>query len=153
MASLTHKGDRKALKAGDKVTIASYNGDTDDYVLPEFLYEIKELDVDAGLEYCGDGEDYIMALQMYRENAQKRAEEIEKYYAAGDIKNITVKVHALKSSSRSIGALKLGEFAARLEKAGNSGDKKMLDENLGELISRYRQLARDLKPIGDCNTI
>ena len=136
---------------GDKVTIASYNGDTDDYVLPEFLYEIKELDVDAGLEYCGDGEDYIMALQMYRENAQKRAEEIEKYYAAGDIKNITVKVHALKSSSRSIGALKLGEFAAGLEEAGNSKDVKMLDENLGELLQRYRQLAEALKPLDECN--
>ncbi len=138
---------------GDKVTIASYNGDTDDYVLPEFLYEIKELDVDAGLEYCGGGEDYIMALQMYRKSAEKKAEEIEKYYAAGDIKNTTVKVHALKSSSRSIGALKLGEFAAGLEEAGNMGDEKMLDENLGELIQRYRQLAEELKPLDEYNII
>ncbi len=88
-----------------------------------------------------------MALEMYMESADKKAEEIERYMAEGDIKNTTVMVHALKSASRSIGALELGEFAARLEKAGDGGDKETLDRELGDLISRYRQLAMDLKPL------
>jgi signal transduction histidine kinase/CheY-like chemotaxis protein/HPt (histidine-containing phosphotransfer) domain-containing protein len=131
----------------DKVITASGEEDTDDNTLPSFLSDLKELDVDAGLAYCGDAEDYLMALEMYMKSADKKAEEIERYMAEGDIKNTTVMVHALKSASRSIGALELGEFAARLEKAGDGGDKETLDRELGDLISRYRQLAMDLKPL------
>ena len=133
----------------DDMVTSSDNNDADENVLPKFLYGIKELDLDSGLSYCGDEEDYMEALSMYLGSAEKKAEEIEKYWAARDIKNTTIKVHALKSSSRAIGALELGEFAARLEKAGNSGDSDMLDKELVELISRYRQLARDLEPLND----
>ena len=135
---------------GDKVTpVSDDNDDTDDYVLPDLLYGLKEIDVDSGLDYCGDGESYVMTLGMYSASAEKKAEEIENYRAAGDIKNATVKIHALKSASRAIGALELGEFAAKLEKAGNSGDIETLDKELGELLSRYRQLASDLEPLNE----
>ncbi|MCR5683973.1 MAG: response regulator, partial [Lachnospiraceae bacterium] len=144
---------------GEKVTIASDNDDnddnddtrnnTDDNELPDFLYGLKELNLDSGLDYCGDAEDYIMALETYLGSAAKKAEEIEKYWEARDIKNTTVKVHGLKSSSRAIGALDLGEFAARLEEAGNNDDSEILDKELGEFISRYRQLAKDLEPLND----
>ncbi len=142
---------------GDKVTVvtdtddAGDTGDTGDCELPDFLYDIEELDIDAGLEYCGDAEDYIMALEMYLGSADNKAQEIEDYWAAGDIKNTTIKVHALKSASRAIGALKLGEFAARLEEAGNNDDTETLSAELGELISGYRQLARDLEPLDELN--
>ncbi len=139
---------------GDKVVpvIDSDDADADkndDRVLPDFLYELKELDTDSGLDYCGDVEDYIYTLRMYMGSAEEKAREIEDYRAAGDIKNTTVKIHALKSASRAIGALALGEFAARLEKAGNSGDTDTLDKELGKLIAGYRQLAKDLEPLND----
>ncbi|MBQ1527519.1 MAG: Hpt domain-containing protein, partial [Lachnospiraceae bacterium] len=136
----------------DKVTCVSGDDDIDedeDQALPDFLYDIKEIDTDSGLNYCGDGESYVDALMMYMGSAEKKAEEIEKYRAAGDIKNVTIKVHALKSASRSIGALKLGEFAERLEKAGDSGDQETLYQELDKLLLRYRQLARDLEPLND----
>ena len=135
----------------DKVAPASGidDADTGDHVLPDLLYGLEEIDHDAGLSYCGDEESYIMALCMYRDSAGKRAEEIENYWADKDIKNTTVKVHALKSASRSIGALELGELAAKLEKAGDTGDTETLDRELGGLISRYRKLAKDLEPLKD----
>ncbi|MBQ7260213.1 MAG: response regulator [Lachnospiraceae bacterium] len=136
----------------DKVTCVSGDDDIDedeDQALPDFLYDIKEIDTDPGLNYCGDGESYVDALMMYMGSAEKKAEEIEKYRAAGDIKNVTIKVHALKSASRSIGALELGEFAERLEKAGDSGDQETLYQELDKLLLRYRQLARDLEPLND----
>ena len=136
----------------DKVTCVSGDDDIDedeDQALPDYLYDIKEIDTDSGLNYCGDGESYVDALMMYMGSAEKKAEEIEKYRAAGDIKNVTIKVHALKSASRSIGALELGEFAERLEKAGDSGDQETLYQELDKLLLRYRQLARDLEPLND----
>ncbi len=147
MMLLQYLPEDKVTIVSDKEDTTSDNNDTDEYVLPDFLRDIKELDIDSGLDYCGDCEDYLMALETYLGSAEKKAEEIEKYWAERDIKNTTIKVHALKSTSRSIGALELGEFAARLEKAGNSGDQEMLEKELGELISRYRQLAKDLEPL------
>ncbi len=138
----------------DKVTPASEtSSDNEDELLPDFLYDIKEIDTHAGLNYCGDAEDYIMTLQMYVSSAEQKAAEIEKYWEAQDIKNTTVKIHALKSASRAIGALELGDFAAALEKAGNSGDTETLAKEIGELISGYRQLAKDLEPVNDLEEI
>jgi HPt (histidine-containing phosphotransfer) domain-containing protein len=147
---------------GDKVNTESDNGDTDDNELPKtenvdtddnglpaFLYNLKELDLASGIDYCGDAEDYIMALTLYMSSATKKAEEIENYWAEKDIKNTTIKVHGLKSASRLIGALELGDFAEKLEKAGNNGDSEMLEKELDGFLSRYRQLARDLEPLND----
>ncbi|MBO5622791.1 MAG: Hpt domain-containing protein [Butyrivibrio sp.] len=119
------------------------------YNLPDFLFNLKEIDVGSGLTHCGSSESYVSALKMYLDSAENNAKEIERYYASKDIKNTTIKVHALKSTSRVIGALEIGEFAARLEKAGDAGDLETLDKELGELISRYRQLAKDLEPLAE----
>ena len=143
MMLLQYLPEDKVLPASDD----GDDGDADDQALPDFLSDIRGLDISSGLAYCGDAEDYLMALGMYLGSAEKKAEEIEKYWAAGDIKNTTVKVHALKSASRSIGALELGEFAARLEKAGNDGDRETLEKELGELLLRYRELAGELEPL------
>ncbi len=133
----------------DKVTVVSDNNTAPDQELPDFLNSLGELDIGSGLSYCGDAEDYIETLKIYSGSAQKKAEEIEKYWAEKDIKNTTIKVHALKSASCSIGALELGELAARLEEAGKSGDLDTLDKELEELLSRYRQLANDLEPLNE----
>lgn len=133
-----------------KVAPAS-NDDEDDYVLPDFLFHLDELDVGSGLNHCGNGESYMATLKMYLDTAAKNADDIERFWAAGDIKNTTIKVHALKSTSRVIGALNLGEFAARLEKAGDQGDTEALDKDLSKLISEYRKLAKDLEPLNEQN--
>ena len=132
-----------------KVGPPSAKGGEDEYNLPDFLFNLKEIDVGSGLTHCGSGESYVSTLKMYLDSAENNAKEIERYYASKDIKNMTIKVHALKSTSRVIGALEIGEFAARLEKAGDAGDLETLDKELGELISRYRQLAKDLEPLAE----
>ncbi|MBP8969010.1 MAG: response regulator [Lachnospiraceae bacterium] len=134
-----------------KGKIAPASGDDEklDYPLPDFIFHLNEIDVNSGLAHCGSGESYMATLKMYLDTAAKNADDIEQFWAARDIRNTTIKVHALKSTSRVIGALELGEFAARLEKAGDRGDAEMLDRDLGKLISQYRKLARDLEPLNE----
>lgn len=52
------------------------------------------------------------------------SKEIRDYLAAGDIRNYTVKVHALKSSARIVGADGLSRMAAELEELGNRAGKE-----------------------------
>ncbi len=131
-----------------KIGPASDDDEEDDqYVIPDFLFKIEELDVNSGLIHCGNRESYMITLKMYVDSAAKNTEEIERYWAARDLRNTTVKVHALKSTSRVIGALRLGDFAARLEKAGDVGDTETLDKELGSLLEQYRNLIAELEPL------
>ncbi len=132
-----------------KIAPASDENENDDYEIPNFIFKIEELDVNSGLTHCGNSESYMSTIRMYLETAEKNARDIEDYWAARDLKNTTVKVHALKSTSRVIGALNLGDFAERLEKAGDTMDIDTLEAELPDLISAYRALARELEPLND----
>ncbi|MEE5991175.1 MAG: response regulator, partial [Lachnospiraceae bacterium] len=132
-----------------KIAPASDESTDDDYVLPDFLFHLSEIDVGSGLAHCGNAKSYMTTLKMYMDTAEKNADEIEKFRIAGDIRNTTIKVHALKSTSRVIGALELGEFAAEMEKAGDQEDTKTLDAKLPDLIAQYRKLAAELKQLNE----
>lgn len=66
---------------------------------------------------------------------------------AEDWKNYTTKVHALKSSSRVVGADELSEKARRLEDAGNSGYINEIQHDTAPLLKLYRSYAEKLKPL------
>lgn len=117
--------------------------------LPAWLYEIAGLDVERGLKFCASADTYLDTLAIYAKNAAEFADEIERYYDAGDIANATVKIHALKSTSLAVGAAGLSTFAERLEMAGKEGNTKLLDEELGSLLARYRALGEQLSPLFD----
>ena len=65
-------------------------------------------------------------LKLFYESLDEKADEIEHFYAEENIKDYTIKVHALKSSARLIGAAGFGEEAQQLEKAGKSEDMEYI---------------------------
>ncbi|SEG05601.1 Signal transduction histidine kinase [Butyrivibrio sp. Su6] len=132
----------------DKIAPASGDGDEEDYYIPDFVWKIGSLDVNAGIIHCGSQKSYMDTLKTYYDSGQKNAEEIEKYWNEKDIKNTTVKIHALKSTSRVIGAMELGEFAARLEKAGEKGNVRLLETEIGNLLTMYRKLLTEMELLG-----
>ena len=75
------------------------------------------------------------------------ADETQRLWDSGDIKGATVKIHALKSSSRIIGATDLGELAQELENAGNEGDTEKLGSEIGNLLDRYKKIGEALSPL------
>ncbi len=133
----------------DKISSANDEEIEEESSIPDFIFEIQDLDADTGIIHCGSRESYMSTLKMYYDAAEKNADEIEHYWEVRDVKNATVKIHALKSTSRVIGAEKLGEFAAKLEKAGDSGDIETLEKEIDDLIQEYRKLASQLAPLAD----
>ena len=115
--------------------------------LPDWLHTVDGLDTEQGLLHCGTEETYLDTLTIYAKNAHAAADEIETLWNAGDVGNTTVKVHALKSMSRTIGAAELGALAERLELAGKAGDTQTLSAELGGLLSRFRALGTALAPL------
>ncbi len=62
----------------------------------------------------------------FRASARAAADEIAGAYAAGDLTAVGAIAHRLKSSSRAVGALPLGDLCAELEKAGKLGHAEMV---------------------------
>ena len=134
----------------DKVIEVSESDNTKSKVaatLPEWLKQVSGLDTTEGVKHCGGIDDYIAALTVYANAVNSVANEIESYYKAEDWKNYTIKVHALKSSSRVIGAGELSERAKRLEDAGNFGYIDEIKQDTPSLLELYRSYAKKLKPL------
>ena len=112
--------------------------------LPAGLYRLPDVEVTAGLRNCGSAKGYLSVLTVFHKTAEAKAKEIARLYEEADVKGYTVKVHALKSSARIIGAGKLSKLAGELEEAGKKEDMDFIGEHTEELLSMYRELDRDL---------
>ena len=115
--------------------------------IPDWLREISELDVNQGIINCGSEDSLMSVLEVFHQTAEIKADEIENYYSEGDLNNYTIKVHALKSSARIVGALELSNLARDLEMAGKAGDLEVLHRDTGTLLKMYRELNEKLSPM------
>ena len=113
-------------------------------IIPGWLDDIPEIDKASAIANCGSADSFMSVLTVFHKTAKDKADEIEALYRAGDIENYTIKVHALKSSARIIGATKLSEMAKDLEMAGKSGDNDFMRDNTQALLDRYRDLDKKL---------
>ncbi|MCR5428507.1 MAG: response regulator, partial [Lachnospiraceae bacterium] len=112
--------------------------------LPGYLLAIDGLDCKTGVKNCGSPEDYVSVLSVFKKTAGTKADEIEQSLAGGDIAAYTIKVHALKSSARIIGAAELSKLAEQLEAAGKNNDRAFIEANTGRLLNMYRELDKAL---------
>ena len=119
----------------------------DNMRIPDYITGISEIDTDTGIKNCGGIEEYMKTVEIYAKAVKDNADETEQFWKSADIKNATIKIHALKSSSRIIGATDLGELAQELENAGNENDTEKLGERIDELLYRYRKIGEALSPL------
>ena len=61
-------------------------------------------------------------LEKFLINARKQMSTIGNAARAGDIATISRVAHVLKSASRTVGAVQLGELCQKIETAGKAGD-------------------------------
>ncbi|MCR4990138.1 MAG: response regulator [Lachnospiraceae bacterium] len=92
------------------------------------LDEFEMIDVKEGLTNSGSLDAYMPLLKIFYESMDEKASEIQGFYDEGDIKNYTIKVHALKSSARIIGAAEFAKLAQSLEDAGKAEDADYIKE-------------------------
>ncbi|MBR1477662.1 MAG: response regulator [Lachnospiraceae bacterium] len=101
------------------------------------LRESEKIDVNEGLKNSGSYEAYIELLKMFSESIEPNIDEIRGFYESGDTKNYTIKVHALKSSARTIGAAAFGERAQLLEHAGKDNDLEYIKAHNDAFLEEY----------------
>ncbi|MCH5188378.1 MAG: response regulator, partial [Oscillospiraceae bacterium] len=97
------------------------------------------LDIATGLSYMGGSEEiYKDALSLYVKTGDEKLALIARLFEQEDWKNYVIEVHALKSTSLSIGAARLSELAKALEAAGKAGELNSSAANRNaELLGLY----------------
>ena len=116
-------------------------------VIPSFVYDIDELDIEEGLKNFTDKESYLETLITHAKMLDSNIGEIQELYDSGNIPDATIKIHALKSNSRIVGAFDIGDLAQELENAGKAGDTEKLAEGIDTLLDRCRKLSEQLTPL------
>ena len=118
-----------------------------DTLLPDWLKEVETIDTKEGLKNNADMEMYMSMLGIFYRSIDEKSSEIRGFYEEEDWKNYTIKVHALKSSARIIGAMKLNALAQELEDAGNANDAEKIKAKTEEFLSMYEEYKKSLSPI------
>ncbi len=101
----------------------------------------EHIDVKTGLSYIGNNVDtYYLILNSYIEKGKEKIGVIQGLFEQGDWKNYTIEVHALKSSSLSIGARQMSEEARKLEMSGKADDIEYIRKNHQDAMSLYSKV-------------
>ncbi len=102
------------------------------------------ISVSTGLNYAGNSEEaYFEILAMYVKKAEEKRCYINKLKDEKDWKNYIIEVHALKSTSLSIGAVQLSELAKKLELSGKAGDYGIIEKENDNLSELYKLVAEE----------
>ncbi|MBR1861111.1 MAG: response regulator [Lachnospiraceae bacterium] len=112
-----------------------------------WIYDIPEINVEEGIKNSGGVSSYLFALSLFFDTIDENSKVISDSYESGDIRLYTIKVHALKSSARIIGAEELSRLCAELESAGNKEDMDFIDANTEKLLTDYAAFKKKLERI------
>lgn len=108
--------------------------------------EIEGLDIKYAVNLLGSEKLFWAVLKDYYRTLKKKIGLIKSYEEAENWKDYTIEVHALKSSSRQIGAIELSQKAENLEAAGNREDGQTIHMLTNELVSQCLRYVEILGP-------
>ena len=118
--------------------------------IPEALSPLKGqdwIDLGLGIRNSYSVEAYMPLLKLFYDSLDEKADEIDGFYEEENLKDYTIKVHALKSSARLIGAMEFGEEAQQLENAGKSGDMEYIRAHHDAFMAKYRSFKEPLAEV------
>ena len=118
-------------------------------VTPEiaWLGEEAGLDLNDALEYTGSPQHLLKFVKTFYESLDTKSDIIEEALGIGDLDLYAIKVHALKSASRVMGAKSLASLAKELEYAAKDGDTETVSSQTDALLNLYRSFKDKLARI------
>ena len=113
---------------------------------PEDAYApVRALGVDIrrGLRFCeNDEEFYRTVLLQFASDAAAKREEMERFCREADMPGDAIRIHALKSTAKLIGAEALSEKARALEEASKAGRAAEVAAGHGAAMADYAAIAQ-----------
>ena len=109
-------------------------------------YEFKIHDIPTAVEAAeGDKDTVVFLMKSFRDNVEKNRNDIVKSYESEDYQNYTIFVHALKSTSKMIGANDLSETAKQMEQAGKDGNVDFIKSGYENMMKMYADVIAEIE--------
>ncbi|MCR5685231.1 MAG: response regulator, partial [Lachnospiraceae bacterium] len=106
------------------------------------------IDTKTALGYCAqDGDFYRQLLAQFVSESGEKLKRIGDYYAAMDLPNYEILVHALKSNAKMIGITHLSEQAKELEFAAKEKRSDYITAHNDPVMEEYRQKVSEISYI------
>jgi len=103
------------------------------------------IDTETGLYYCQKDEDfYKQLLLQYAGDGPKKQIDAAQFCVNKDYPNYAIVVHALKSTSKMIGATKLSDQAKALEDAAKAEDDAFIQSHHEIAMAEYKRLVEGI---------
>ena len=106
------------------------------------LEELRALDPD------GSSGLVAQVIESYMEDTNSIFAKIKTAIASADATTMAREAHSLKSTSRSVGALHLGDLAADMEKIGRTGTIDGCAAALDGMVAEYKAVEPALREAG-----
>ena len=107
---------------------------------------IGDFETANAVERLGSEKLFWKVLKDYYNSLDRKASLIWKLYEEEKWKDYTIEVHALKSTSKQVGAVKLSDIAAEMEKAGNELDIDLIRKKTKSMLELYQGYSKVLRP-------
>ena len=108
--------------------------------------KIECIDSESAIKNSGSEDAFRAVLEIFFKSIPDKHAELENNYSSGDWENYTIKIHALKSSARLVGAMDLGDRAELLENAGKANDIPYINEHHASVMEDYLKYRETLSP-------
>ncbi len=106
--------------------------------------KIEGFDYDMGFAYCG--EDDSLFEEMLADYSEEGKDVIlNEFFDKKDWSGYGIDVHALKTTSRMVGLMALGDMCEALQKAAERADEAFINENHADMIRTYTQCVGIIK--------
>lgn len=104
------------------------------------------IDMQTGLKNIGDSkETYIKILNSYYNEGSDNITKLNTININDDLKLFITTVHGIKSTSASIGAMKVSEMFKELEFAGKDNKLDLISSKLAHYMDAYKKILNDVK--------
>ena len=109
----------------------------------KFTATCPDINLEVGLKYCMDSKSFFeQMLTTFADG--KKADKLQEKFDSGDWKGYQILVHALKSTSLSIGAENLSEAAKKLEMAAKNNSTEEIQSNHAALMAYYKKVREEI---------
>lgn len=105
----------------------------------DMLEKLEGIDVELGMSYCMDDEDFYREVLEEYVTADK-TEELKHFFELQDWDSYRIRIHAVKSSSMTIGASELSAKALEIESACKAHDAETIMRRHEDCLNDYQRV-------------
>lgn len=147
-AAMLEKMFEKYLPNGKIISDADANAEQNGSEASTTLEKLASagINTEKGLEYAMNSEEfYIELLTAFTDGAAGKTADIIRDFDTKNWQDYRTRVHALKSTAKTIGADKLSEKALQHEMAAKDGNTDQISADFENLIGLYKKTVSDIR--------